>query len=260
MKFRRTLIGLFTGGAFFFAPFNSDAAPLGIANSPQSFDIVKSASDTTISQITSSLIEPGDMVRALTSRVKLVLEQGSEILLDKQSVARVTERKSVEFNSGRMLAHSKPDHPVSVTYEGLGFAPGEGGQESILHFEKLGEGLLEVTGIEGVHLVKVLETGMQKAIVGAGDRIRFQRTSDGWDILPSNPLRPAAQSPIRGNRQLQTGAINGAPVQILPVWWTTAAGVAGGGAAAAGGTALLINELDDDDPPADDDEPLSPVF
>lgn len=255
---RRPLLSLAT--IFALAVSSAPAAEvLGFAESSHSFTLQKGVSGMELKELPRSVLHAGDAIVSVADRVQMTLKDGLAMVVGAASRVLIGEEGEPILEQGEALVATNGAKGGGVRYADLRFRPSET-QDGILQLREIADGVVEATGIDGTHLVQLLGDGKQLAVVGAGDVLRFLKTIDGWEIQPGNPITPRADSPIRGNTLVMTGALNEEPIRApLALWWG-AAGV--GVAGAAAGTAVYFSQDDDeegDDAEDDDPPPFSPI-
>ncbi len=246
-----------------------NAAPVtsSVARSNSPFKVYKASAGQTLPANSVTTIQPGDKVTAGADHVRIGLSESGDVVLDKGTSVAVSDNTTVSLEAGRLLSAARTDSLLSVLYEDLKVIPATSGESTttdaprpIVHVEKIADGLVEVEGLQGTHLVQDAKTGVQVAVVGAGDAIQFLRSGGSWIIEPLMQDDPG-QPTLIGEQEQGVDSAEGRD-EGAGIWWV-AGGVVAGGAAIAGGV-IAINELNDDDDDDDDDEnfffgPTSPI-
>jgi hypothetical protein len=230
----------------------------GLAQSRETFDVMRSSVALPQRANTLNEVQPGDVVKAGLSKVTVNTADQGSILLNEKSSIEFLEDGNLRLLEGAAVFHLPEGTARVVRYDDLVVTtiqpPRNAGSSHVVLVSATEDGRVQVQSIREAFTVAQEGAENRLATLGDGDLMIFGRNSDnGWSVIDPNQGQPS-------RFRLAQDATEAPPDEEdeedrrRGAWWVVG-GAALLSAAAVGGLGyLVISELDDDDSDDDDEE------
>jgi hypothetical protein len=238
----------------------SAADRAGLAQSRETFDVMRDAVALPQRANTLNEIQPGDVIKAGLSKVTVNTTDQGSILLNEESSIEFTEDGNLRLLEGAAVFHLPEGTARVVRYDDLVMTtiqpPRTAGSSHVVLVSSTTDGRVQVQSIREAFAIAQEGAENRLATLGDGDLLIFGRNDQGgWSVIDPDQGAPS-------RFRLAQDATEAPPDEEdeedrrRGAWWVTG-GIVLLSAAAAGGLGyVIVNELDDDDDDDDDDEEI----